>query len=72
MKAGREQCDDGNTARGDGCSNCIVEEGWGCQTRSGVPSRCGTICGDGLVLGTEKCDDGNSIENDGCFNCVIE
>ncbi len=72
MKAGKEQCDDGNTVSGDGCSNCVIEEGWDCQTQIGEPSRCGTICGDGLVRGTEKCDDGNSVSGDGCSNCVIE
>ena len=35
---GSEQCDDGNTARGDGCSaTCTIESGWTC---SGQPSVC--------------------------------
>ncbi len=35
---GSEQCDDGNTRSGDGCSSsCQVEQGWVC---SGQPSSC--------------------------------
>ena len=34
MLAGDEDCDDGNTANGDGCSStCEVEEGW----RTAIP-----------------------------------
>ncbi len=47
-----EECDDGNTTSGDGCSsNCLVE-----------------FCGDGIRqfgLG-EQCDDGNTASGDGC------
>src|SRR5262249_29249163 len=45
-----EECDDGNTASGDGCSHdCQLEQ---CYTCSGSPSRCGpspsgTACEDG-------------------------
>ncbi|BDA49076.1 probable Sushi, von Willebrand factor type A, EGF and pentraxin pentraxin domain-containing protein at C-terminar half [Coccomyxa sp. Obi] len=36
---GQEQCDDGNTSDGDGCSaQCKVEEGWECTGQS--PSEC--------------------------------
>ena len=50
-----EQCDDGNTLNGDGCSGvCMVENGWRC---SGVPSVCEMIqqirCGDGKMEGSE-------------------
>ncbi|MBK8156763.1 MAG: DUF4215 domain-containing protein [Streptococcus sp.] len=42
-----EQCDDGNTASGDGCStSCIVENGFTC-TNSPLPSVCVGVCGDG-------------------------
>lgn len=59
-----EQCDDGNTTSGDGCSEqCEIE----------------TYCGDGIVqqpnmLGlNEECDDGNSTNGDGCSaTCSIE
>jgi cysteine-rich repeat protein len=53
-----EECDDGNTADCDGCSNaCTIVEG----------------CGDGVVCGTEQCDDGNTTSCDGCSSpCTIE
>jgi cysteine-rich repeat protein/probable HAF family extracellular repeat protein len=45
-----EECDDGNTADGDGCdSNCTY-----------------TTCGNGRRSGTEECDDGNKVDGDGC------
>ncbi|MEW7986242.1 MAG: DUF4215 domain-containing protein [Candidatus Thiodiazotropha sp.] len=58
--AAGEQCDDGNTIDGDGCSSsCQVEP----------------ICGDGIVdtdIG-EACDDGNTIDEDGCSSsCQVE
>ena len=54
-----EECDDGNTTGGDGCSaTCQIEE-----------------CGDGIVqvgLG-EQCDDGGTVSEDGCSAiCLIE
>jgi cysteine-rich repeat protein len=54
-----EECDDGNTRSGDGCSSqCMYE-----------------YCGDGIVqtaLG-EQCDDGNYRNDDGCdMFCQIE
>ena len=53
-----EQCDDGNTVDGDGCSaNCTIEP----------------MCGDGIVNNGEACDDGNNMDGDGCSaNCTIE
>ena len=47
-----EECDDGNTTSGDGCSNvCVVE-----------------LCSDGIVQAGigEQCDDGNLTNSDGC------
>ncbi len=66
-----EDCDDGNSLDGDGCSaTCSIESGWSC---SGQPSSCTPICGDGLVLGGEECDDGNTLTGDGCSStCAIE
>jgi fibro-slime domain-containing protein len=67
-----EQCDDGNTFAGDGCSpTCKVEIGYKC---SGSPSVCTpTVCGDGKTEGAERCDDGNTIPFDGCSeDCQIE
>ncbi len=52
-----EECDDGNTTDGDGCSaTCTIE-----------------ACGDGILQGTEECDDGNTVDGDGCSaNCTNE
>ncbi|MDL1870871.1 DUF11 domain-containing protein, partial [Deltaproteobacteria bacterium PRO3] len=53
-----EQCDDGNTTPGDGCSAT-------CQYES--------VCGDGLQEGLEQCDDGNTTPGDGCDDiCRLE
>ncbi len=58
----REQCDDGNTARGDGCFRCRRETGR-------VPG----ICGDGVLNLREECDDSNIIRGDGCSErCLSE
>jgi cysteine-rich repeat protein len=55
-----EQCDDGNTASGDGCSStCTLER---------IPA-----CGDGFLDPGEQCDDGNRTSGDGCRNdCTVE
>jgi len=61
-----EQCDDGNTTAGDGCSRiCQIPSGWSC---SGTPSVCtmAGVCGDGILGATEICDDGNMTGGDGC------
>jgi cysteine-rich repeat protein len=57
MSAG-EQCDDGNTIDGDGCSaTCLLEP----------------MCGDGVLDEGEACDDGNNVNGDGCSaSCTIE
>jgi cysteine-rich repeat protein len=54
---GTEQCDDGNTTGGDGCSaDCDFE-----------------VCGDGILNQGEQCDDGNNTDGDGCSaKCVLE
>ena len=53
-----EQCDDGDTTSGDGCSsNCEIEG----------------ACGDGTVGAGEECDDGNTTPGDGCdATCQLE
>ncbi|MBN1609987.1 MAG: DUF4215 domain-containing protein [Polyangiaceae bacterium] len=53
-----EECDDGNTIDGDGCSStCVLEP----------------LCGDALVTGPEECDDGNTHPGDGCSDtCTLE
>jgi cysteine-rich repeat protein len=59
-----EDCDDGNTTSGDGCSGvCSVEPGFDC---SGEPSLCLSECGDGALASDEDCDDGNTASGDGC------
>jgi cysteine-rich repeat protein len=55
MINGAEECDDGNTMDGDGCSHaCMLENG---HTAS---------CGDGILEVGEGCDDGNMVSGDGC------
>lgn len=66
-----EDCDDGNTVDGDGCSaSCKIETGWDCSTKI----KCAPICGDNKkVVDVEECDDGNLIDGDGCSsNCKVE
>ncbi len=61
-----EQCDDGDSDGGDGCSaTCQVEPGYQCV---GLPSTCEAICGDGLIVVPETCDQGfgNVGDADGC------
>jgi cysteine-rich repeat protein len=51
-----EECDDGNTLDGDGCSHdCKIEHS----------------CGDGIVDPGEQCDDANNIDTDGCIACKL-
>lgn len=56
----QEECDDGNTTDGDGCSSlCVIE----------------AVCGDSTVHYDkgEYCDDGGTASDDGCSNiCEIE
>jgi cysteine-rich repeat protein len=60
-----EECDDGNTAAGDGCGGtCALEPGFACHTPGAACVR--TTCGDGLRGANEECDDGNVIAGDGC------
>ena len=56
-----EECDDGNTDDGDGCSSTCTNEGGFCGDDVTQPS-----------LG-EECDDGNTDDEDGCSSlCAIE
>ena len=81
----KEQCDDGNTDNGDGCSNqCLIEEMYQCtnanansQTGNYCFSRCGdgeSNCSNGDWDCSEECDDGNNFDGDGCsaFTCTVE
>lgn len=61
---GTEECDDGGTSGGDGCSaTCLREAGYAC---TGSPSVCAPRCGDSLIVSPEECDDGNELGLDGC------
>lgn len=70
---GSEECDDGNTNNGDGCSStCTQQPGWMCIGLN--PSICFLpICGDGIKTPNEQCDDNNLQNGDGCTNtCSTE
>jgi cysteine-rich repeat protein len=55
-----EECDDGNTESGDGCSAACLVESAG-------------ECGNGEVEPGEECDDGNTESGDGCTaDCRLE
>jgi fibro-slime domain-containing protein len=71
--AGVEECDDGNSLPGDGCSgNCLVEKYWECP-KPGKPCNLTFSCGDGTVDPGEVCDDHNTSNDDGCSNdCVMQ
>ena len=67
-----EECDDGATTAGDGCSDtCAFETGYYC---SGEPSTCAMVmCGDSTVGVGEGCDDGNTTDGDACSaRCALE
>ncbi|HEY8945009.1 MAG TPA: DUF4215 domain-containing protein, partial [Polyangiaceae bacterium] len=61
-----EQCDDGNSVPGDGCSGvCTIESHFVCPAE-GQPCTSTIVCGDGNVGPGEACDDGNQSDGDGC------
>ncbi|CAD8085623.1 unnamed protein product [Paramecium sonneborni] len=80
-----EECDDGNTISGDGCSSSCQYQ---CQSISicttCVSNRCELcasgyllttnkicvpICGDAILVTGEQCDDGLTLPYKGCQNC---
>ena len=68
---GSEECEANGTAV-EGCSNCMVQEGWECT--EAVPTVCSPICGDGLVKTGETCDIGaiaspTKDDLEGCVKC---
>ncbi|MGH7436169.1 MAG: DUF4215 domain-containing protein, partial [Polyangiaceae bacterium] len=73
--AGNEQCDDGNTTSGDGCSStCALEAGYTCPTAGQACTKIES-CGDSIVELDihEQCDDGNTTSGDGCSSlCQLE
>jgi cysteine-rich repeat protein len=76
MDGSSEECDDGNTQDGDGCTQeCKIEPGWKCTSTnsSDTVMPCVKACGDGKVdKPSEECDDGNALDGDGCGrDCII-
>ena len=79
---GSDECDDGNTDPGDGCSaTCEIEVGYECTDGTQSPGPCPTggsnsvqlICSNGTVDAGEDCDDGNATSGDGCSAaCALE
>jgi cysteine-rich repeat protein len=75
-----EECDDGGTADGDGCSSsCTVEEYCGNGTIDpgedvfSCPEDVSAVCGNGVLEPTEECDDGGTADGDGCSsNCLVD
>ncbi|MFC1642044.1 DUF4215 domain-containing protein [Myxococcota bacterium] len=61
---GSETCDDANVIPDDGCTDCVLAEGYECPFPA---APCLAKCGDGIFLpNMEICDDGNLIGGDGC------
>jgi fibro-slime domain-containing protein len=61
-----EQCDDGNSVSGDGCSRiCQLENNYIC-TQPNQPCLNQAKCGNGVLTSDETCDDGNTVGGDGC------
>ncbi len=88
VKQAGEECEDGNTRAGDGCSPACLFEACGnrrldpdelCEPPGTAlcDSRCLSIlasrCGDGQLDPGESCDDENRLAGDGCSElCEIE
>jgi uncharacterized repeat protein (TIGR03806 family) len=82
-----EECDDGNTANGDGCTaSCLLEFCGDGVVNDGGTEACeppGTAlctnactvrtaqCGDGFLTAPEQCEDGNVLNGDGCTSGCI-
>ncbi len=69
-----EQCDDGNTKPGDGCSGiCTIEPGYTCKTPGKACEPLAAVCGNGKIEVGEACDDSNAKNADGCSaSCQVE
>jgi cysteine-rich repeat protein len=83
----REECDDGNTNNGDGCSaqckfecgNGVLDVGEQCDDGNrvcgdGCSATCHIeACGNGVLDCGEQCDDGNTVDGDGCSStCTVQ
>ena len=64
-----EECDVGLS--GDGCTNCVIDDGYTCTENSDGLSTCvlTPACGNGIIETGEECDNFNE---EGCTNCVID
>jgi len=60
ISEGTEECDDGNTQIGDGCTPFCTRE------PDCTDGTCVAVCGDGVVFAPETCDDANARSGDGC------
>ncbi len=58
-----EDCDDGNTVNGDGCSSRCLSEGSSANYSS--------VCGNGIVERGEDCDFGSSTSHPGCSSTCL-
>ncbi len=82
-----EECDDGNTKDGDGCSMFCLKETAVCgNSKVEPPEECDPpnpsagcdanckklgVCGNKSVEPGEQCDDGNKIDGDGCSSTCM-
>jgi len=68
-----EECDDGNSVPGDGCTGiCKIEKHFKCPT-AGKPCVSTFECGNGVIEPGEVCDDGNKTPDDGCSaDCTVQ
>ncbi len=66
-----EECDDMNDVDDDGCTDCVVDDGFVCDDSE--PSVCVDSCGNGTLDAGEGCEDGNTADGDGCDgSCQVE
>ncbi len=79
---GAEECDDGNTDDGDGCSAaCRTHPCYVCNNAEPTvcildcslgASCCEAVCGNGFIDEGETCDDQNVTDGDGCSSDCAE
>ncbi|MET0794993.1 MAG: DUF4215 domain-containing protein [Polyangiaceae bacterium] len=68
-----EECDDGNTLPGDGCSGACTKEDYSECPPKGGECMSTIQCGDGVIEASEACDDGNADDGDGCSSdCLFK
>ncbi|MBM4358210.1 MAG: DUF4215 domain-containing protein [Deltaproteobacteria bacterium] len=65
---GEEQCDDGNSDDGDGCTNACTKGGATTSSGSNSMASGGSTCGNSKLDPGEECDDGNDVDTDTCKN----